>query len=105
MGDGVGGGDADKCKGIFSPGVASTMTENNCCLFYSLFPKDASNFCSGSPLLSLVDFFQWTFIAGFRNNFQDHRLVYGTTFRDTGSYQKAGTSFLRRVTGRNFTLS
>jgi hypothetical protein len=34
-----------------------------------------ANFCSGFPLLSLVDFFQCTFIAGFRNNFQDQRRV------------------------------
>ena len=38
-------------------------------------PKAASNFCSGFPLLSLVDFFQCTFIAGFRTNFLDHRRV------------------------------
>jgi hypothetical protein len=37
--------------------------------------KAASNFCSGFPLLSLVYFFQCTFIAGFRNNFQNHRQV------------------------------
>jgi hypothetical protein len=55
-------------------------------------------------LFSLVDFFQCTFIAGFRNNVQDHRRVQGTAFRDTGGYQKAGTSSLKRVTGRNFTL-
>jgi hypothetical protein len=31
--------------------------------------------CSGFPLLSFVDFFLCTFIAGFRNNFQGHRRV------------------------------
>jgi hypothetical protein len=40
-----------------------------------IVPKVASNFCSGIPLLSLVNFFQCTFIAGFRNNFQDHSPV------------------------------
>jgi hypothetical protein len=44
-------------------------------LFDKIVPKASSNFCSGFPLLSLVDFFQCTFIAGFRNNFQDHRRV------------------------------
>jgi hypothetical protein len=43
--------------------------------YEKIVPKAASNFCSGFPLLSLVNFFQCTFIAGFRNNFQDHRRV------------------------------
>jgi hypothetical protein len=30
---------------------------------------------------------------------------YETTFRYTGGYQKAGTSSLKRVTGRNFTIT
>ncbi len=60
-------------------------------------------------MLSLVNFFQCTFIAGFWNNFQDHIQVL-KTFRNTGSYQKAGTSALKRVTllegkaSRNFYL-
>jgi hypothetical protein len=29
----------------------------------------------------------------------------GTTFRDTGGYQEAGKSSLKRVTGRTFTIS
>jgi len=46
--------------------------------FLKIVQKAASNFCSGFPTLSLVDFFQCTFfMAGFRknfrNNFQDHR--------------------------------
>jgi hypothetical protein len=40
-----------------------------------IVPKAVSNFCSGFPLLSLVNFFQCTFIAGFRNNFQDRSRV------------------------------
>ncbi len=56
-------------------------------------------------LLSLADFLLCKFIPGFWNNFQDDRQVtYGTTFRGTGGYQKAGTSSLKRVTGRNFTI-
>jgi hypothetical protein len=35
-----------------------------------IVPKAGSNICSGFPLLS-----QCTFMAGFRNNFQDHRRV------------------------------
>ncbi len=29
----------------------------------------------------------------------------GITFRDTGGYQKAGISSLKRVTGKNFAIS
>jgi hypothetical protein len=38
-------------------------------------------------------------MAGFRNNFRSHG-AFETTFRVTGGYQKAGTSFLKMVTGR-----
>jgi hypothetical protein len=47
---------------------------------------------------------QCTFIDGFRNNFQDHSRVSEQLFRNTGGYQKAGTSSQKRVTGRNFTI-
>jgi hypothetical protein len=43
--------------------------------YEKIVPKAASNFCSGFPLLSSMKFFQCTFIAGFRNNFQDHSRV------------------------------
>jgi hypothetical protein len=32
-------------------------------------------------------------------------LAFGTIFRITGGYRKAGIIFLRRVTGRNFKIS
>jgi hypothetical protein len=36
--------------------------------------ETASNYCYGFPSLSLVDFLQCTFMAGFRNNlFRDQR--------------------------------
>jgi hypothetical protein len=41
--------------------------------------------------------------AGFRNNFQDYRRL--AEKRVIGGCQKAGTSFLKRVTGRIFTIS
>jgi hypothetical protein len=47
-------------------------------------------------------FFQCTFIAGFWNNFQ---AGFGTTFKGTGGYEKAGTSSLKRDIGRNLTIS
>jgi hypothetical protein len=37
--------------------------------------------------------------------FSGSQAVYRTTFKDTGGYQKAGTSSLKRVTGRNFTTA
>jgi hypothetical protein len=37
--------------------------------------------------------------------FSGSQAGYRTTVRDTGGYQKAGTSSLKRVTGRNFTIS
>ncbi len=58
-------------------------------LILKIVPKAASNFYSGLPSLSLVDFFQCTF----------------TTFIDAGGYQKAGTSHVKRITRRIFTMS
>jgi hypothetical protein len=36
--------------------------------------------------------------------FSGSQAAFGTTFRVTGGYRKAGTSFLRRVIGRIFTI-
>jgi hypothetical protein len=35
--------------------------------------------------------------------FSVSQAAFGTTFRVTGGYRKAGTSFMKRVTGRIFT--
>jgi hypothetical protein len=37
--------------------------------------------------------------------FSESQAGFGTTFKGTGGYQKAGTSSLKRFTGRNFTIS
>jgi hypothetical protein len=37
--------------------------------------------------------------------FSESQADFGTTLKGTGGYQKAGTSSLNRVTGRNFTIS
>jgi hypothetical protein len=63
-----------------------------------ILSKEASNFYSSFPFLSLVDFF--TFIDGFRNNFSGSQAGFEKTFRDVGGYQKAGTNSLKRVTGK-----
>jgi hypothetical protein len=62
----------------------------------NLFRKPHQNFCFGFPLLSLVDLFLCTFIAG-SEQFSGSQAGYRTTFRDTGGFQKAGTSSLKRV--------
>jgi hypothetical protein len=58
--------------------------------------KATSNFCLAFPSFSLVNFLQCTFLAGFGNNFQDHRRLLEQLFRVIGNYQKAGTSFRKR---------
>ncbi len=68
-------------------------------LIASLKPLTNSKNCSVSRIKFLCPlFFQCTFISGFRKKFQDHR-IWNNFFRDTGGYQKAGTSFQKRVTG------
>jgi hypothetical protein len=55
--------------------------KNSACFFkkhllnLKIVPKAASNFCSGFRLLLLVDFIQFTFMAGFMNNFQESRRI------------------------------
>ncbi len=53
-------------------------------------------------------------MGDFRNNFQDHRRLseqllesqaFGTAFRVTIGYLKAGISFMKRITGRLFIIS
>jgi hypothetical protein len=39
-------------------------------------------------------------MASFRDNFKDHRGLLEPTFRVTGGFRKAGTSFLKRVTDK-----
>jgi hypothetical protein len=44
--------------------------------------------------------------CGLSEKFSESQVAFGTTFRvKDGGYQKAGTSFLKRVTGRIFTIS
>ncbi len=71
-------------------------------LIQKIVPITAVNFCSELPSLLWVTFYSvhCTLMAGFRNNFQNHHSAFGATFRVTGSYWKAGTGFLKSVTGR-----
>jgi hypothetical protein len=66
-------------------------------------PKAASKFCSGFPSLSVIDFLQCTFTAGFREkkNLGSQSGGFRKNFRDAGGYQKAGASS-KRVTKRIF---
>ncbi len=67
-------------------------------LILKVVPKAASNFWSGFPLLSLVNFFLVYIHSRFSEQFSESQARFGTTFKATGGYQKAGTSFLKRVT-------
>jgi hypothetical protein len=72
-------------------------------IIQKIVPKASSEFMFRLSF-SLSDFIQCVHVmAGFRNNFQDHRRL--AEKRVIGGYQKAGTSFLKRVTGRIFTIS
>jgi hypothetical protein len=69
-------------------------------------PKAASKFCSGFPLLSLINFFECRYIhSRLSEQFSESQAGFGKTIKGTGGYQKAGTSSLKRVSGRNFTIS
>ncbi len=66
-------------------------------LILKIGSKAASHFCSGF-LFKLVEFFQcWSA--------SESQSAIRTSFRVTGGYQKAGTSFLKRVAGRIFSVS
>jgi hypothetical protein len=50
-------------------------------------------------------FFRVYFHSRLSEQFSGSQAGYGTTFRDAGYYQKAGTSSKEGVTGMNFTIS
>ncbi len=62
-------------------------------------PKATSEFLSGFPSLSLVDFLLCTYHSRLSEQFSESQAALGTTFRVTGGYLKAGTIFLKRVSG------
>ncbi len=62
-----------------------------------------TNFCSGFPFLSLVNFSSVHSWPAFKT-ISESQAGFRTTFKGTGGYQKAGTSSLKKVTGRNFTI-
>jgi hypothetical protein len=51
------------------------------------------------------NFFQVYIYNRLPEQFSGSQAGFGTTFRDIGSFQKAGTSSLKRVTERHFTVS
>jgi hypothetical protein len=65
--------------------------------------NSVSDFLCSHWLLSPVVYCISTFVAGFRNH--DRRLFFGTILSVAGGCRKIGTGFLRRVTGRRFTIS
>ncbi len=61
-------------------------------------------FCSCFPPLSLVEFFQCTFMSGFRNNFQNHRRLSEQLLESQAAFGKPEQATYR-ITGRIFTIS
>ncbi len=54
------------------------------------------------PLLSLVNFFLMYIHSRLSEQFSESQAGFVATLKGTDGYQKAGTSSLKRVTGRNF---
>jgi hypothetical protein len=71
-------------------------------LLASLKTLTDSETCSESRIKFL---FRLSLHSRLSEQFSGSQFGYGTTFRDTDGYQKAGTNSLKRVTGRNFTIS
>ncbi len=61
--------------------------------------------CTSFLCLSLVDFLQCTCHGRLSEQFSGSQAAFGTTFRVTGGYRKARTTFLKRVTWIIFTSS
>ncbi len=83
--------------------VFACFFENTYLLILKIAPEVASNLCSGFPSLSLVDFLQCIVMAASEQFISRSKAAFETTFRVTGGYSKAGTNFLKRITGRIFT--
>jgi hypothetical protein len=79
-------------------------------VFAGFFEKTSySNSCSESRIkflfrhsFALIGQFCQVYIPSrLSEQFSESQVGFGTTFKGTGGYQKAGTSSLKRVTGRN----
>ena len=70
------------------------------CFFENTNSKSCSESRISFALLSLVNFFWCTFIAGFRNNFQNHRRVSEQLLKAQAVIREPEKSSLKRVTGR-----
>jgi hypothetical protein len=73
---------------------------------YKIVPK-ASSISIPAFLFShwLIFSMQCTFMGRLSEHFSGSHAAFGSTFRVTGGYQKAGTNFLKWVTGKIFTTS
>jgi hypothetical protein len=63
------------------------------------------NFGSGFPFARIGQVFLVYIHSRLSEQFSESQAGFGTTFKGTGGYQKARTSSLKRITGRNFTIS
>jgi hypothetical protein len=71
-------------------------------LILKVVPKATSNFCS----FALLGQFLLFYIHGrLLEQVSESLAGFGTFLKGSGGNQKAGTSSLKRVTGRNFTIS
>jgi hypothetical protein len=85
--------------------VFACYFENLTTVILKVVSKAASYFCSGFSLLSLVNFFLVYIHSRLSEQFLESQAGFGTTFKGTGGYQKAGTCSLKKGTGRIFTIS
>ncbi len=60
-------------------------------LILKIVPKAASNLCTGFPFLSLY------IRSRLSEQFSGSQVGFETTFKDTGGFQKAGISSLKRL--------
>ncbi len=65
--------------------------------------KNLDSYCFVT--VALIGRFSPHIHARLSEQFSESMAGYGTTLRVTGGYQKAGTSSLKRVTGRVFTIN
>jgi hypothetical protein len=72
---------------------------------YKVVPKAASKFCSSIPSLSDSHGSMFSSVLSWiAFNFQDHQRLRECILLSQAAIGKAGTSFLKRVSGRIFTI-
>jgi hypothetical protein len=65
--------------------------------YFDRYLKTASYFCSGFSFALIGQSFLVYIHSRLSEQFSESQAGFGTTFKGTGGYQKAGTSSLKRV--------